>query len=196
MKNLHKIYSDEDSEVFIFSVEQNISMLKQDIIPKDQLAKILKYKQDIDKSKRLLSRTFLFEYSQKNYNLNNFTFEYTKNQRPKFKYSDIDFSISYSKDIIAIAISKKYTVGIDIEFVEPLIVTEKTAFEFMNDNELVTFMQINEKEKHRYFYDIWTSKESFLKAKGDGLYINPKDVENELGKSFYFQEYIINLTMI
>ena len=196
MKNLQQIYSAKDSEIFIFSIDQNISMLNSAIIPKEQLEKILKYKEDRDRVKRVLARTFLFEYCQKKYNLKDFAFEYTKNQKPKFKHSNLNFSISYSKNIIAIALSKKYIIGVDIEFLEPSTVSPKVASEFMNDKELTTFLQMNKNNRNRYFYEVWTTKESLLKAKGNGLSVNPKAVDNTLGNILYFKEYVINFTII
>jgi 4'-phosphopantetheinyl transferase len=196
MKTLQRIYSDKDSEIFIFNSDENRAVINTTIVPDEQLEKILKYKEEEDQVKRLLARTFLFEYCQKKYNLNDFSFEYTENQRPKFKQSDIDFSISYSKNIIAIALSKKHRIGVDIEFLEPSIVSKEVASEFMHDKELVTYMQMDEKSKNRYFYEKWTAKESLLKAQGDGLTINPKDVINTQKKFFYFSEYIVSLSIM
>ena len=40
-----------------------------------------------------------------------------------------------------------------------------------NENDNLT-----KENRDRYFYKIWTSKESYLKVTGDGLYINPKTI--------------------
>jgi len=196
MKTLQRIYSDTHSEVYIFNSNENRANINTTIIPDEQLNKILKYRKDEDQAKRLLARTFLFEYCQKRYSLNDFSFEYTKNQRPKFRYSDIDFSISYSQNIIAIALSTKCKIGVDIEFINPSIVTKKIAFEFMNKKELTTFLKINKNDRYKYFYEVWTAKESLLKARGNGLTLNPKDIVNNFGKLIYFEKYIINLTTL
>jgi len=196
MKTLQKIYSDKDSEIFIFNCDENRAIINHNIIPDEQLKRILEYKNDEDQIKRLLARTFLFEYCQKRYNLNNFSFEYTENQRPKFKYSDIDFSISYSQNIIAIAVSTKSRIGVDIELLEPSIISKKVAYEFMNDKELTTFIELNKSDRIKYFYEIWTAKESLLKARGDGLCTNPKDIINNSKKLIHFKEYIISFTKI
>ena len=191
MNALEKVYSDEYCEIFVFGIEQNSSMADISIIPKEQLEKIQKYKQDIDKSKRILARTFLFEYVKKNYNVKDFSFEYTDKQRPKFKHTKVDFSISYSKNIIAVALSRNAKVGIDIEFVEPSVVSKSVASEFMNTTQLAKFNTLTNKDRDNYFYEMWTSKESFLKASGDGLYVNPKTITNETGEFFYLKDYII-----
>ncbi|WP_321779478.1 4'-phosphopantetheinyl transferase family protein [Sulfurimonas sp.] len=194
MNALEKVYSDENYEIFVFAIEQNSSMVDTSIIPNEQLDKIQKYKQDIDKIKRYLARTFLFEHCAKKYGLKDFSFIYTNKKRPKFKHSKVDFSISYSKNLIAVALSTNATVGVDIEFMEPSIVSKSIAAEFMNTIQLSKFNTLTKKDRDNYFYKMWTSKESLLKAMGDGLYINPKTVTNEIGDFFYFKDYIISFT--
>jgi len=194
LKSLKRIYSDKDSEIFIFNIEQNCSMLNNSIIPKEQLEKIKKYKEEIDRNKRILSRTFLFNYCQEKYNLDNFSFEYTNNQRPKFKYSNINFSISYSKDIVVVALSTTLRVGIDIEYIESSAVSNNVALEFMDTTQFLEFNNLIKEDRDTYFYKVWTSKESYLKVSGDGLYINPKTITNEIGEFLYFKNYIISFT--
>ncbi|MEA1893030.1 MAG: 4'-phosphopantetheinyl transferase superfamily protein [Campylobacterota bacterium] len=188
MNDVEIIDIDENTKVFIFSVDKNIAMANLSMVPK--------YREDIDKTKRLLARVFLFEHCKKHYGLEDFSFEYTDKGRPKFKNSEIDFSISYSKDIIGVAISTKPKIGLDIEFLEPLMVSDRVALEFMSSDEFLTFSKLINDDKKRYFYEVWTSKESFLKAKGDGLYTNPKGVVNTKGQFFYFKNFIASFTRI
>ena len=106
----------------------------------------------------------------------------------------MNFSISYSKDVIGIALSQNRAIGLDIEYIDPSIVSKQVAMEFMDDTQLLIFSRLTSQEKNRYFYEIWTSKESFLKATGSGLLVNPKTVVNNEGKSSYYKDYIINCT--
>lgn len=196
MNNIEIIDIDKNSKIFIFNIEENIALLNESIIPTEQLKKIQRYKEEKDRIKRILAREFLFNYAREKYNLEDFSFEYTNNQKPKFKNSELNFSIAYSKDMIGIAISQKHKLGLDIESIETKVVSKQTAFEFMSDAQLLIFTQLSEKEKDRYFYEIWTSKESFLKATGSGLLVNPKSIINNKGKFFYFKDYIICFTTV
>ncbi|RLA76601.1 MAG: hypothetical protein DRG30_02445 [Epsilonproteobacteria bacterium] len=194
MNDLETIDIDADTKIFIFSIEKNSFMVDNSIIPMEQIKKIKKFKNTKDRTKRLLARTFLFNYCKKNYILEDFTFAYTNNQRPRFKGTHkIDFSISYSKDMVAIAISTMGIVGLDIEYMDDSIVSKSVALEFMNGAEFSTFVNIKKEHIINYFYEKWTAKESFLKASGDGLRVNPKTVTNSLGKTIYFQDYVINI---
>lgn len=196
MNDVEIIDIDKNSQIFILNIEKNMELLNESIIPNEQLQMIQKYKEDKDRTKRVLARSFLFNYCKNEYNLEDFSFKYTNNQKPKFKNSELSFSISYSKDIIGIALSQKQTIGLDIEYAEASIVSKEVAFEFMNDAQLLIFTQLSEKKKDRYFYEIWTSKESFLKATGSGLLVNPKSIINNKGKFFYFKDYIICFTTV
>ena len=100
MTDIKIIDIDENSKIFLFNVEKNIAFLNQSIIPNEQLEKIRRYKEDKDRTKRVLARSFLFNYCKEKYNLEDFSFEYTNNKKPKFKNSELSFSISYSMSVI------------------------------------------------------------------------------------------------
>ena len=76
-----------------------------------------------------------------------------------------DFNISDSEGCVVCALTSKGRIGIDIEKIKPI--------NFENLRECMTplqWKQIEEsKNKYKAFYDIWTIKESTLKADGRGL---------------------------
>ena len=196
MNDVEIIDIDKNSKIFILNIEKNMGLLNESIIPNEQLQMIQRYIEEKDRTKRVLARSFLFKYAQEKYDLEDFSFEYVNNQKPRFKNSELNFSISYSKDVIAIAFSQKPAIGLDIEYIDPSIVSKQVAMEFMDDTQLLTFSRLTSQEKNRYFYEIWTSKESFLKATGSGLLVNPKTVVNNEGKTSHYKDYIINCTTI
>lgn len=147
-------------------------------IPKKQREDIFKYKQLDDKNKRLISRTFLFQYLQKEFNINNFEFSYTDINRPTIKNIPIDFNLSYSKDLIAIAITNKNRIAIDIEYINQDIDINDLIPICMNDKES---NEIKKSIKHKNyhinkFYELWTYKEALAKFIGKGLYLDIKNI--------------------
>ncbi len=193
MYNLKTIDIDANTKIFVFDIESNSSIVDSSIIPMEQLRKIEKFRDAKNRTKRLIARIFLFNYCKINYGLEDFSFEYTNNQRPRFKSAKLDFSISYSRDMVAIAISTKGIIGLDIEYMDSSIVSKDVAREFMSSVEYETFTGLKKDAMKRYFYEKWTSKESFLKASGNGLYIDPKTITNDLSKTIYWQDYVINI---
>ena len=148
------------------------------IIPLRQLEEINQYRQVQDRNRRLVSRTFLFKYLKDNYNLSDFTFSYTDIKRQTLKKTDIDFNISYSKDLIAIAVSTKNKIGVDIEYINYSFDIESIIPTCMNSEELKTFELLQNSEKLNYFYSLWTYKEALVKLLGGGLYLDLREMTN------------------
>ena len=114
---------------------------------------------------------------------------------------DFHFNISHSGIWIVCAISKK-PVGIDIELIEPkkAHVVEKIADRFFSKEECADISSKEVGKRLYFFYEMWTLKESFIKAIGKGLAI-PLDsfivkiedsgprLENNLGDEYTFKQY-------
>lgn len=102
-----------------------------------------------------------------------------KNEQLIFQYSEygkpflaepggIDFNVSHSGDWVVCAISDN-PVGIDVETIKPIDFS--IARRFFSKNEYYSLMSTDEHMRLRYFYMLWTLKESYIKAIGKGLSI-------------------------
>jgi 4'-phosphopantetheinyl transferase len=84
---------------------------------------------------------------------------------------NIEFNISHSRNVLAIAISRHRQVGIDIEKArDPVeLDCERAAQIAFNDGELAEFMSLPTGLRRQSFYDGWVRKEAFSKAVGLGM---------------------------
>jgi len=82
--------------------------------------------------------------------------------------SRIHFNISHSGNWVACAIDESQ-VGIDVEEIKPI--SFKIAERFFSRDEYLALLSQPEKTQLKYFYMIWTLKESYIKAEGKGLSI-------------------------
>ena len=104
---------------------------------------------------------------------------------------DIHYNVSHSDEFIAIALSDSQ-VGIDVEFIKPIRID--IAEQFFSPDE-VNYIKsgIKPDDKIYRFFEIWTMKESFVKLKGMGLYLELSSfsvLENsKKGKIFYRRVY-------
>jgi len=178
MHILATIEVDKDSSVFILNLQDNIVYIDTSIIPKEQLKEINQYHQIQDRNKRLISRTFLFKHLKEKQHLFNFEFSYTDIKRPTLKQTDVDFNISYSKDLIAVAVSTKNRIGVDIEYIDKTFDISTVIPTCMNSDELKIFESLENDEGVNYFYSLWTYKEALSKLLGGGLHLNLKEIEN------------------
>jgi len=98
--------------------------------------------------------------------------KYTTYGRP-YLIPEIDFNISHSEGYVVCAISDELRVGIDVEQIRPVVISDfKDQF---NHRELTAIMKAN--DKHEEFFRHWTIKEAILKADGRGLNIPLNEIE-------------------
>jgi 4'-phosphopantetheinyl transferase len=101
----------------------------------------------------------------------NIEFIYNEYGKPFLKNNsrNIQFNMSHSYGMVAYVITLNYKVGIDIElYDENLNIQELTDLIFTKA-EYKFFTTLKNQEKFRFFYSLWTKKESLIKANGRGL---------------------------
>lgn len=79
------------------------------------------------------------------------------------------FNVSHSGEWIACAVDKKQ-IGVDIEKIAP-IDSISISESFFSNEEYNALLIKNGNERLTYFYELWTMKESYIKAVGKGLAI-------------------------
>lgn len=80
---------------------------------------------------------------------------YLETGKPFLKNNEAKISISHTKDLVAIMVSKDHTVGIDIEYISPRV--DKLAQRFLSEEEI----KIANNTMLRTLY--WSAKESLFK---------------------------------
>ncbi len=103
------------------------------------------------------------------------------NGKPMLESGKFGFSISYTDNYVYIAIVRDDVVGIDAEQVNSIDIN--VSEEFMSKRELIKLKEVQ--NKYKYFYKIWTLKESYLKLIGKGIddtITNIELVEDEDGR--------------
>lgn len=106
--------------------------------------------------------------------------------RGKPSLSGIDgwqFNVSHSRNLAAIAVSRQDSVGIDLELIDPFFPRDEVAPDILNPEELSDLAAHSPETQAEYFFQLWTSKESLLKACGSGLSLEPRDLHIRLDKA-------------
>ncbi len=84
--------------------------------------------------------------------------------------NDIEFSLSYAKDAVVLAISKEFLIGVDIEHYRQLDFTQVAQTCFSQEEFLDVFKDTYNKKEIMYkFFLYWTMKEACTKLLGYGL---------------------------
>jgi len=88
----------------------------------------------------------------------------------------LHFNLSNSGEYVVIAISRHGEVGIDLEKIRPLNDLEDLVEKNFSPKEKEYITKIHA-EKLIRFFKLWTLKESFLKAIGEGMRLTPDNLE-------------------
>jgi 4'-phosphopantetheinyl transferase len=107
---------------------------------------------------------------------------YTDRDRPYFPHDEtIQFSISHTHDLVALALTRGARIGIDLEHIRPNADLPALAKRILSATDLRTFEALPPNEKPTAFFRVWTRKEAYLKARGEGIAEGLRDFSVSLG---------------
>lgn len=142
----------------------------QDELPSSVLAKVNSFKYSDDQQRSLIADLMVRLFYQKklNLNLNEIEYEYGMHDKPVLKDWEKEFfNISHSGNHVVVVFSDQQ-VGVDVEAIKKD--RRKVAQRFFTDSEIEAMNTLPDEEAQiRYFYQLWTLKESYMKAIGDGM---------------------------
>jgi 4'-phosphopantetheinyl transferase len=81
----------------------------------------------------------------------------------------VQFSISHTHDLVAIAVTADARVGIDLEYVQTHPDLIELAKRIFSEEDLQTFLALPRDERQAAFFRVWTRKEAYLKARSEGI---------------------------
>lgn len=81
----------------------------------------------------------------------------------------IHFNLAHSHGIAVYAFSKNRALGVDVEMVRDDLETDGIAARFFSTREFRSLQAVAPELRNRAFFDCWTRKEAYIKARGDGL---------------------------
>jgi len=81
----------------------------------------------------------------------------------------LHFNVSHSRDLALFGFTRVSEIGVDVESIRPDFATQEIANRFFAPDEAATLMQVDETERAGAFFNCWTRKEAYIKARGIGL---------------------------
>lgn len=141
------------------------------MISVERRERIKKYRFDEDKKRSLLAEVLLRYALKKNFGISCSQVQFVTNSfgKPMLKnVEQIHFNLSHSGDWVVCGVSDA-PIGIDVETIKikDLIIAKR----FFTEDEYKDILRQPEEEKIKYFFKLWTLKESYVKAEGKGLSI-------------------------
>jgi len=91
---------------------------------------------------------------------------------PGSEVADVRFNLSHSGDLALFAFTMSRDVGVDVECLRPLDRAMDLAERFFSPNEVEEIRTLPVEFQHQLFFQCWTRKEAYIKARGLGLSIS------------------------
>lgn len=82
---------------------------------------------------------------------------------------ELRFNVSHTDDLAVIAVAWGREVGIDIEKLDREVDMEGLARRFFSPAEALAVLNADKAMRKQMFFRIWTTKEAYIKARGEGL---------------------------
>ena len=79
------------------------------------------------------------------------------------------FNVSHSAQLAVCAVTQIGRVGVDLERTDRVCAAERIAQRFFDLPEVAMLLQLTGESRQKRFFELWTLKEAYLKAKGVGL---------------------------
>ena len=98
-------------------------------------------------------------------------FSYTEKGKPFLKDTEpnINCNLAHSHGRAIYAFTTGREVGVDLEFIKRGLAGEKIAERFFSANEVGVLKSMPAELRNAAFFNCWTRKEAYIKARGDGL---------------------------
>ena len=79
------------------------------------------------------------------------------------------FNLAHSHELALFAFTNHREIGVDVEHVRAEAVDETVAANYFSPDEAATLRSLSSAERVEAFFNCWTRKEAFIKARGQGL---------------------------
>ena len=166
-------FKDNEVHVYQINISKHIDQISdlRKILSKDETEKADRFKIEKDSKQYIVSRGSLRKILSEYIHIDSYSinFSYTEFAKPFLENSKIHFNLSHSGDWCCIAVSLIKDIGIDIEKVREIEDVSKIAERYFALNEFEHIKNFEGTDQINEFFRIWTLKEAFIKAVGEGL---------------------------
>jgi 4'-phosphopantetheinyl transferase len=145
----------------------------QQLMSVEELTRNQRYRFERDRQRdcltRALARTVLSEYADRQ----PADWQFIKGEHGKPEIVNaplpIRFNLSHTGRWVVCAVSREQSIGIDIEHTERKNDVRAIAEHYFSVKEVEALFQLEFRQQGERFFDYWTLKEAYMKARGEGI---------------------------
>lgn len=100
-------------------------------------------------------------------------FRYTEYGKPMLSTArdvgSLRFNVSHARGVALCAVARETDIGVDVERIRDDFPITEIAERFFSRDEAEGLAALPTRQRYAAFFDIWTRKEAYIKARGEGL---------------------------
>jgi 4'-phosphopantetheinyl transferase len=166
-----------EAHVWRSSLDQNAEVIASlaALLSQDERQRVARYHRSVDRDRFIAGRGILRKIISAYLALAPCKLRFTYDEYGKPAVSDdqndraINFNLSHSGELALCAVTRGRVVGIDIEYVREDFATLDIAERFFSKDEVAALESLPMEQRTRGFFNCWSRKEAFIKAKGMGV---------------------------
>lgn len=149
-----------------------------EILAPDEVARAARFRFDGNRNEYILTRGFLrhilSSYAGSAPHLLRFC--YNSYGKPTLAApwcgNRLEFSVSHSRGVAVCAVMRDGQVGVDLEYLHQDVEFDQIAEQFFSPREMSLFRRLPSNKKRVAFFSCWTRKEAYIKARGEGMFLD------------------------
>ena len=165
------------NEVHVWKVDLSVpwSELHDKAMAATDRQQAMRFRFALDRHRFSVARASLRMILSRYLNRNPATIDFERGAHGKPHLADSDdnrglrFNVSHSNQLALIAVARDREVGIDIEFRKDDFGTYEVADRFFSAAEINQLKSVSDELRVEAFFNCWTRKEAYIKARGEGL---------------------------
>lgn len=83
--------------------------------------------------------------------------------------ASLRFNLAHSRDLALVGLATGREIGVDLEAVDQRVEIEDVARRFFSAEECRGLLRLGQERRLEGFFHVWSQKEAYLKARGDGV---------------------------
>jgi 4'-phosphopantetheinyl transferase len=167
----------DELHVWSASLDQDNAAIQElsALLKPDERQKAERYHKAIDRCRFIVARGVLRRILSAYLHIAPYKLQFVYNEYGKPSLSadqnhcDLSFNLSHSNSMVLYAIAGGRPVGIDIEYIREDFATLEIAEHFFSKDEVVALKSLPTDQRTMGFFNCWSRKEAFIKAKGMGV---------------------------
>ena len=144
------------------------------LLAEDELSRAARFHFDKDRNHFIVARGLLRKVlaAYLGIGAGDLRFSYAEKGKPSLEESQqgsLNFNLAHSHGMAIYGFSRSREVGVDLEFIREDLADEKIAERFFSPREIDVLRKLPADLRKQAFFDCWTRKEAYIKARGEGL---------------------------